>query len=96
LHTEKLKINRIAGKKILSHVRDEDVRIDFITVGKKGEGMVRKLKKEIVAAFADGVQFMTVADIKPISKIVIDEYLAKKYDKVVLNLYCLKFRTLYR
>jgi len=79
-----LKINRIAGKKILSPVRDEDVRIDFITVGKKGEGMVRKLKKEIVAAFADGVQFMTVADIKPISKIVIDEYLAKKYDKVVI------------
>ena len=84
LHPEKLKINRIAGKKILSPVRDEDVRIDFITVGKKGEGMVRKLKKEIVAAFADGVQFMTVADIKPISKIVIDEYLAKKYDKVVI------------
>jgi len=27
---------------------------------------------------------MTVADIKPISKIVIDEYLAKKYDKVVI------------
>jgi F-type H+-transporting ATPase subunit gamma len=81
---EKLKINRIGKKKIQSPISDEKLKIDFITVGKKGEAMVRKLQREIVAAFEDGGKFSTVADIKPLSKIVMDDYLAKKYDKVVV------------
>ena len=38
---------------------------------------------EIIASFADGGQFISSVDVKPLSKIVIDDYLAKKYDKVV-------------
>ncbi|HPN54603.1 MAG TPA: ATP synthase F1 subunit gamma [Candidatus Moranbacteria bacterium] len=101
LHPEKLKINRINGKKLDSKIKDEDLRIDFIVIGKKGEGIVRKLhpvksaeggpasqefnrvKQEIIASFADGGQFVSANDIKPLSKIVIDDYLNKKYDKVV-------------
>lgn len=83
-HPEKLKINRIGKKKIESTVKDGELKIDFITVGKKGENMVRKMQKEIIAAFPDGGNFATVADIKPLSKIVMDDYLAKKYDKVVV------------
>ncbi len=81
---EKLRINRIGKKKIVSTIKNEDLKIDFITIGKKGEGIVRKLGKGIIAAFEDGAKFATVADIKPLSKIVIDDYLAKKYDKVVV------------
>jgi F-type H+-transporting ATPase subunit gamma len=84
LHPEKLKINRIGKKKIESKVKDEDLKIDFITVGKKGESMVKKMQREIVAAFDDGGKFATVLDIKPISQIVIEDYLNKKYDKVVV------------
>jgi F-type H+-transporting ATPase subunit gamma len=84
LHPEKLKINRIGKKKLESQVKNEDLKIDFITVGKKGENMVRKMGKEIIAAFADGGSFAKVADIKPLSKIVMEDYLAKKYDKVVV------------
>jgi F-type H+-transporting ATPase subunit gamma len=84
LHPEKLKINRIGKKKIESSVKNEDLKIDFITVGKKGENMVRKMEKEIIAAFDDGGSFTKVADIKPLAKIVTDDYLAKKYDKVVV------------
>ena len=46
--------------------------------------MVRKLQKEIIAAFEDGAKFTTAADIKPLSRIVMDDYLARKYDKVVV------------
>lgn len=81
---EKLRINRIGKKKIESKIKDEDLKIDFITVGKKGESMVKKMNKEIVAAFDDGGKFATVLDIKPISQIVIEDYLNKKYDKVVV------------
>ncbi|MDD5397115.1 MAG: ATP synthase F1 subunit gamma [Candidatus Moranbacteria bacterium] len=84
LHPDKLKINRIGKKKIESKIKDEDLKIDFITIGKKGEGMVKKMQKEIVAAFEDGGNFSTIADVKPLSKIVIEDYLAKKYDKVVV------------
>ncbi|EKE20414.1 MAG: hypothetical protein ACD_8C00003G0002, partial [uncultured bacterium] len=81
---EKLKINRIGRKKIQSSIEDEELKIDFITIGKKGENIVRKLNREIIATFEDGSKFATAADIKPLSKIVMDDYLAKKYDKVVV------------
>lgn len=84
LHPEKLKINRIGKKKLESGIGNQELRIDFITVGKKGEGIVRKLGRKIIAAFADGGSFAKVSDIKPLSKIVMDDYLAKKYDKVVV------------
>lgn len=84
LNPEKLKVNRIGKKKIESNVKNEDLKIDFITIGKKGENMVRKLQKEIIAAFEDGAKFGAVVDIKPLSRIVMDDYLAKKYDKVVV------------
>ena len=99
---EKLLVNRIGKKKIESTACATDLKIDFITIGKKGEPIVRKIHPvksgvagarsgeqfnrengELIAAFSDGAQFATIADIKPVSKIVIDEYLAKKYDKVV-------------
>ncbi|EKE18493.1 MAG: hypothetical protein ACD_9C00313G0001 [uncultured bacterium] len=83
-HPEKLMINRVGKKKLESRITNQELRTDFITVGKKGEGIVRKLGKEIVAAFPDPGAFGKVADIKPLSQIVMDDYLAKKYDKVVV------------
>lgn len=84
LNPEKLKVNRIGNKKIESSLPNADLKIDFITVGKKGELLVKKMGKEIVATFEDGANFSTIADIKPISRIVMDDYLEKKYDKVVV------------
>lgn len=84
LHPDKLKINRKGKQKIQSGIANEDLKIDFVTIGKRGEGMVRKLKKDIVAAFSDGNSFETVVDIRPLAKIVMEDYMAKKYDKVVV------------
>lgn len=79
-----LKINRIGVKKIESNVDNKDLKIDFITVGKKGENLVRKLGKDIIAAFPDLTYLPKIEQVRPLSKIVIDEYLNKKYDKVVI------------
>lgn len=81
---EKLRVNRIGNKKIQSEISDKDLKIDFVTIGKKSEAMVKKMNREIVASFSDGASFATANDIKPLSKIVMEEYLAKKYDKVVV------------
>ncbi|HAV11484.1 MAG TPA: ATP synthase F1 subunit gamma [Candidatus Moranbacteria bacterium] len=84
LNPAKLKVNRIGKKRIDSKVADQDLKFDFITIGKKGEGIVRRLDKQIIATFPDGASFVGIENIKPISKIVADDYLAKKYDKVVI------------
>ena len=81
---ERLKINRFGNRKIESIIKNEDLKIDFITVGKKGENIVRKLRRDIIASFTDAGAFAKVGDIEPLFKIVANDYLAKKYDKIVV------------
>jgi len=81
---EKLKINRIGDKKIESTVPNVDLKIDFITIGKKGEAMVRRLDKEVVATFPELTYMPKIEDVRAVAKIVIADYLAKKYDKVAV------------
>ena len=92
---EKLIINRIGVKKIesleakppiggLASKDSRELKIDFITIGKKGEAIVKRMEKTIIATFPDSASFAVANDIKPLSKIVMEAYLAKKYDKVVV------------
>lgn len=79
-----LKINRIGTKKIESKITDEELKIDFITVGRKGENVVRRTGKNIVASFNDLTYLPKFESVRAVGKVVIDDYLAKKYDKVVI------------
>ena len=81
---KKLKINRIGEKRIESHVADEDLKIDFITVGRRGDILVSQLGREIIASFPDLTYLPSIDQVRPLAKIVIDEYLEKKYDKIVI------------
>jgi F-type H+-transporting ATPase subunit gamma len=91
-HPERLMINRI-GKKVLGHPMSNDrsdrktsdvPRIDFITIGKKGEGVIRKTGKDIIASFNELTYLPKADDMRAVSQIVIADYLKKKYDKVVI------------
>ena len=79
-----LKLNRVGDKRIESSVPDSEIEIDFVTVGKKGAAVVRKLGKNIVATFDELTYLPGMADVRTLAKIVIDDYSAKKYDKVVI------------
>jgi len=81
---DKLKINRVGVKKIQSNVANEDLKINFVTIGKKGERFLRKMDKEIVATFPELTYLPKIEDIAPLAKIVIEDYLAKKYEKIVI------------
>lgn len=81
---EKLKINRVGEKKIISSVPNDKLKIDFITIGRKGENMIKKMKKEIIASFPESMFVPRAIDARAIAKIVIDEYDGAKYDKVVI------------
>ncbi|MFZ2975568.1 MAG: FoF1 ATP synthase subunit gamma [Candidatus Moraniibacteriota bacterium] len=79
-----LKINRIGNKKIESKITDEELKIDFITVGRKGENVVKRTGKEIIASFNDLTYLPKFEAVRAVGKVVIDDYLGKKYDKVVI------------
>ena len=81
---EKLKVNRIGTKKIESKISNGELKIDFITIGRKGESVVRRTGKNIVASFNDLTYLPKIDDVRAVGKIVIDDYLSKKYDKVVV------------
>ena len=80
----KLKINRAGDKKIESKISNEDLKVDFITIGKKGEATVRKLQKEIIATFPELTYMPKATDVRSVAKVATDDYLAKKYDKVAV------------
>jgi len=84
INPEKLKINRIGKKKIVSSAPNDKFKIDFITIGKKGENLIKKTGNEIVASFNELTYLPKLEDVQAVSKIVVDDYLAKKYDKVVI------------
>lgn len=79
-----LKANRAGSRKVESRIPDDKLKIDFITVGKKGENTVRRMSKDIVASFPELTQLPKVEDVGAVARIVVQEYLAKKYDKVVI------------
>ncbi|MEI6280485.1 MAG: ATP synthase F1 subunit gamma [bacterium] len=73
-------------KRVISLLKttNENINFDFITVGKKGDVAIRRLDKNVIASFTDLPDNISLSDILPISKLLIDEYSAERYDKVLI------------
>lgn len=80
----RLKINRVGNKKIESKIASENLQVDFITIGKKSEGIIRGLSKKIIASFPELIYLPSIESVRPVVKIIMEEYLNKNYDKVVV------------
>jgi len=65
-------------------VDPEKIKISFVTVGKKGEEIVKRLGYEIVASFSDLPEKFTAKDIKSIADLAIVDYGSEKFDKVLI------------
>ncbi len=70
-------------KKTISLLK-KDINIDAITIGKKGDVAMRRLGVNVVASFNDLNDKISLSEIIPISKLVIDEYSFSHYDKVLV------------
>ena len=81
---EKLMTNRVGFKKIDPEVSKERLKLDFVTVGKKGEKFLRKLDKNIIASFPQLTYYSMVEDVRPLAKIAMSGYLERTFDKVVV------------
>ena len=58
--------------------------VEFITVGKKGTDMLRRLQYKIIATFDSKDRDISVFDAKPIAQIAIDEFIAHNYSKIFI------------
>lgn len=58
--------------------------VDILVIGKKGEDMVKRLKKNIVASFVKFSDNPNILDTRAIAKVALDDYINNKYDKVYL------------
>ena len=59
-----------------------DVQLSFVTIGKKGDAMLRRLGQSIVATFADLPDTVTLRDIVPIANMVTETFKARDCDRV--------------
>jgi len=57
---------------------------DIVCIGKKGDASMRRIGKNVIASFVELPDHITLRDILPISKMLIDEYTKGTYDKVVV------------
>lgn len=63
---------------------DQERQAVFITLGKKGEQAVRRMKGEIIASFTDVFDYPRVTDMRPITKVILDEFNSGRVDRVVM------------
>ena len=58
--------------------------LDVVTIGKKGEGMARKLELKIIAAFGTISDMPKWTEVLPAVKLIREEYEKNNYDKVMI------------
>ena len=76
--------NAQAIKKALVFLREQkNANIDMVTVGKKGDGAMRRIGQNIIASFTEiPDNNIGLNDIAPLSKLIVDEYKSLKYNKI--------------
>ena len=57
---------------------------DIITVGKKGDGAMRRIGQNVIASFLELPDNSNLSDILPLSKIILNEFKSGKYTKVYI------------
>lgn len=72
-------------KKMVGLLKSEqdNSKLDFIIVGKKGGAALRRLKQNIVASFTELPEHLSFRDTKSISNLIIGDFTAGKYDQVL-------------
>ncbi len=59
-------------------------QIDFVSVGKKGDQMLRRFEGAIKASFPEALIATRAEEVRPVARLVREEYESGRYDKVML------------
>lgn len=75
-------------QKTLQYVKDQQLEkeaiVELVTLGKKGRDFMIKRHQNIIAEFAKLDITTNIMEIRPMAKLLIEDYIAGKFDKVVL------------
>ncbi|MFA6386245.1 MAG: ATP synthase F1 subunit gamma [Candidatus Paceibacterota bacterium] len=73
-------------KKTITKIKEEinSQQVDIITVGKKGDNAMRRTGQNVVAAFTDMPDNVSLQDILPLSTYLTNEFKEEKYGKVYI------------
>lgn len=74
--------SQVIKKSLLMIKERSDNNLDIITVGKKGDGAMRRIGQNIIASFIDIPDNSSLSDISPLSKLIIEEYKKGDYKNV--------------
>ncbi|MGI6374349.1 MAG: ATP synthase F1 subunit gamma [Patescibacteria group bacterium] len=74
----------VVNKAVQSIKTHNDLPTDFILVGKRGDLVRRRFAYPVIAEFPKNDLKPSAVEVSPIAKIIIDDYLAGKYDKVLI------------
>src|SRR3989338_617038 len=75
--------NAQAIKKAILLLKNKNLNIDAVSIGKKGDVAMRRLGVNVIASFTLSDK-ISLSEIIPVSKLSIDEYVAERYDKVLV------------
>lgn len=74
-------LNRNTGSFIL----EQNIPVSLITIGSKGRDFMRRARREILAEFTSISDRPSLLETLPISRMVIDEYIAGNIDRVYIS-----------
>lgn len=74
----------IINKAIDSIKKHSQVETDFVLIGKKGITVQKRFGYKVISEFTKDDAAPKVSDVYPIARFVIDEFLQKKYDKILM------------
>jgi F-type H+-transporting ATPase subunit gamma len=73
-------MNRLTGNFIL----EQKAEVSLVTVGRKGREFMRRFDRKLVAEFTGLGDKPRIVDALPIARVVLDDYRARKVDRVLL------------
>ncbi len=77
--------SNIVNKAVESLKEQGEVEVDFILVGKKGIMVNSRFKHNVSAEFEKADFISEVNEVRPIARMIIDDFLNEKYDKVFVT-----------
>ncbi|MFA9262156.1 MAG: ATP synthase F1 subunit gamma [Undibacterium sp.] len=77
--------NAQIGKRVRALYRARgEKKMSFITIGKKGDALVRRMGGDIIASFPEIINLPEAVGVRPIVSILLEEFEAKRIDRVTL------------
>jgi len=73
-------------KRVMSAIKTDNKNqdVDIITMGKKGDGAMRRIGQNITASFTDMPDAISLRDIIPLSTYVTNEFKEEKYSRIYI------------